>query len=182
MSIKDSSLVRSEQQRSIAQDFIRRAMGIDKLWYIVNGNFVRNVEVDGMKHYSIVDVVAALSSTPNPRRYWSDKKRAIIGANSELYENIVQLKLKAEDGKSYLTDTVSLWGLLSILSRLDTPESNALMNAMFKGIANGIDNAQFRYHAMNMERGIGWAQTVIHEQMKQLAPPDKDDVMTDLGY
>ena len=56
-------------------------------------------------YFSIVDVVDVLTGSENPRRYWSDLKRKLKaeGAN-ELYEKIVQLKLRAPDGKRRLTD------------------------------------------------------------------------------
>ena len=56
-------------------------------------------------YFSVVDVVGVLSGTDNPRRYWSDLKRKLKkeGAN-QLYEKIVQLKMRSPDGKRYLTD------------------------------------------------------------------------------
>jgi hypothetical protein len=49
--------------------------------------------------FSVVDVVEVLTGTDNPRRYWSDLKRKLKSEGSELYEKIVQLKLKSADGK-----------------------------------------------------------------------------------
>jgi len=49
--------------------------------------------------FSVVDVVEILVGTDNPRRYWSDLKRKMLSEGSQLYEKIVQLKLKANDGK-----------------------------------------------------------------------------------
>ena len=39
-----------------------------------------------------------------PKRYWSDLKIKLKKEGSEVYENIVQLKMKANDGKMRLTD------------------------------------------------------------------------------
>ena len=51
-------------------------------------------------YFSIVDVVAALTGSENPRRYWSDLKRKLKAEGAvELYDNIVQLKLASADGK-----------------------------------------------------------------------------------
>ena len=54
--------------------------------------------------FSVVDVIKVLTDSENPRRYWSDLKRKLEAEGSEVYEKIVQLKLPAPDGKSYLTD------------------------------------------------------------------------------
>ena len=43
-------------------------------------------------YFSVVDVVAVLTESENPRRYWSDLKRKLNKEESQLYEEIVQLK------------------------------------------------------------------------------------------
>lgn len=48
-------------------------------------------------YFSVVDVCQVLSGTDNPRRYWSDLKRKLKADGSELYEKIVQLKMKASE-------------------------------------------------------------------------------------
>ena len=55
-------------------------------------------------YLSVIDVVEALTGADNPRRYWSDLKRKMKAEGSQLYEEIVQLKLLAEDGKMRSTD------------------------------------------------------------------------------
>ena len=50
-------------------------------------------------YFSVVDVISALSESNIPRNYWSDLKRRLIKEGSQLHENIVQLKMKAKDGK-----------------------------------------------------------------------------------
>lgn len=46
-------------------------------------------------YFSVVDVVGVLTETDNSRRYLSDLKRKLKKEGSEVYENIVQLKLPA---------------------------------------------------------------------------------------
>ena len=50
-------------------------------------------------YVSVVDVIEVLTGTDNPRRYWSDLKRKLKAEGSQLYEEIVQLKMTAPDGK-----------------------------------------------------------------------------------
>ena len=45
-------------------------------------------------YFSVVDVVAILTDSENPRRYWSDLKRKLTAEGSELYDKIVQLKMQ----------------------------------------------------------------------------------------
>lgn len=54
-------------------------------------------------YFSVVDVIGALTDAKIPRNYWSDLKRRLIDEGSELHEKIVQLKMKAQDGKNRIT-------------------------------------------------------------------------------
>ena len=65
--------------------------------------------------FSVVDVCQVLSGTDNPRRYWSALKRKLKAEGSELYEKIVQLKMKASDGKKRMTDVADTEQLLRII-------------------------------------------------------------------
>ncbi len=67
-------------------------------------------------YFSVVDIIETLTESKNPRRYWSDLKRKLTKEGfSQLYEIIVQLKLKASDGKKYTTDCSDTEGLLRII-------------------------------------------------------------------
>lgn len=64
---------------------------------------------------SIVDVVAILTESPNPRKYWSVLKTRLKKEGSQLTPNCSQLKMQASDGKFYLTevaDTEQLFRLI----------------------------------------------------------------------
>ncbi len=58
-------------------------------------------------YYSVIDVIAVLTESKNPNRYWSDLKRKLSDESGQPYENIVRLKLKATDGKMHETDAVN---------------------------------------------------------------------------
>ena len=57
--------------------------------------------------FSIVDVVAAITESPNPRKYWSVLKTRLKKSGNELTTKCSQLKLTAADGKKYATDCFS---------------------------------------------------------------------------
>ena len=54
--------------------------------------------------FSVVDIVAAITDSPNPRKYWSVLKTRLKKAGNELTTKCSQLKLTAVDGKKYATD------------------------------------------------------------------------------
>lgn len=74
-------------------------------------------------YFSVVDVVRVLTGAENPRRYWSDLKRKLQAEGSELYEKIVQLKMKASDGKRRLTDAADTEQLLRLIQSIPSPKA-----------------------------------------------------------
>ena len=75
-------------------------------------------------YFSVVDVCRVLTSAENPRRYWSDLKRKLKAEGSELYEKIVQLKMKSpKDGKYYKTDVADIEQLLRIIQSIPSPKA-----------------------------------------------------------
>lgn len=59
----------------------------------------------------------------NPRRYWSDLKKKLKREGFQLYDNIVQLKLEASDGKKYNTDVANRETILRILQSISHPSA-----------------------------------------------------------
>ena len=55
-------------------------------------------------YFSIVDVVAILTDSPNPQTYWRVLKKRLKEEGNETVTNCNALKLKATDGKMRLTD------------------------------------------------------------------------------
>ncbi len=58
-------------------------------------------------YISVIDVVAVLTESPRPRKYWDDLKRKLQAEGSELSEKIGQLKMQAPDGKMRMTDVAA---------------------------------------------------------------------------
>ncbi len=75
-------------------------------------------------YFSVVDVCQVLTQVDNPRRYWSDLKRKLKEEGSELYEKIVQLKMKSpKDGKRYNTDVADIEQLLRIIQSIPSKKA-----------------------------------------------------------
>ena len=94
---------------------------------LFEGNRIRSIWNNEKEewYFSIIDAVNVLTDSKNPRRYWSDLKRKMKeeeGAD-QLYENIVQLKLKAPDGKMRETDVADMQGLFRIIQSIPSPKA-----------------------------------------------------------
>ena len=74
-------------------------------------------------YFSVVDVISALSESNIPRNYWSDLKRRLIKEGSQLHENIVQLKMKAKDGKYRETDTLDTKGIFRLIESVPSQKA-----------------------------------------------------------
>ena len=74
-------------------------------------------------YYSVIDVIAVLTESKNPNRYWSDLKRKLSDESGQPYENIVRLKLKATDGKMRETDAANTKRLLRIVQSVPSPKA-----------------------------------------------------------
>ena len=75
-------------------------------------------------YFSIVDVVAVLTDSKNPRDYWYRvKKRMSEEEQSQLSTFCRQLKLKATDGKMRETDVADMQGIFRIIQSIPSPKA-----------------------------------------------------------
>lgn len=77
----------------------------------------------GDYYFSVIDVISVLSGTNIPKRYWSDLKRKLVAEGSQLYENIVRLKVMAKDGKLRDTDTLDTKGIFRLIESIPSPKA-----------------------------------------------------------
>ena len=73
-------------------------------------------------YFSVVDVVEALTDSPNPRQYWRKMKDRDL-KEFESYPFWVQLKLQSADGKKYATDCANVKGLFRIIQSIPSPKA-----------------------------------------------------------
>ena len=75
-------------------------------------------------YFSVVDIVAALTDSVNPRDYWFKMKvRVKTEDGLELSTICRQLKMKANDGKMRETDCANVQGLLRIIQSIPSPKA-----------------------------------------------------------
>ena len=73
--------------------------------------------------FSIIDVIAVLTESENPRKYWSVLKTRLKNEGSELATNCSQLKLQAVDGKRYLTDVADTEQILRLIQSIPSKKA-----------------------------------------------------------
>jgi hypothetical protein len=70
-----------------------------------------------------VDVIEALTESPNPRKYWSVLKTRLKTEGSELATNCSQLKMQSADGKFYKTDVADVEQLFRLIQSVPSPKA-----------------------------------------------------------
>ena len=74
-------------------------------------------------YFSIVDVIAILTESPNPQTYWRVLKKRLKDEGNETVTNCNGLKLKAADGKRRLTDVANTEQLLRIIQSVPSKKA-----------------------------------------------------------
>jgi prophage antirepressor-like protein len=101
-------------------------MDTDKTLVAFEKHPIRRVfdEKEETWYFSVVDVVAALTDSVNPRDYWFKMKiRVKTEDGFELSTICRQLKLKAPDGKKRETDCANVEGLFRIIQSIPSPKA-----------------------------------------------------------
>jgi hypothetical protein len=99
-------------------------MGKDTNIKLFESKQVRSVWDDTAEkwYFSIIDIIAVLTDTERPRKYWADLKSKLQKEGSELSEKIGQFKMQAEDGKMRLTDVADTEQLFRIIQSIPSPK------------------------------------------------------------
>ena len=74
-------------------------------------------------YFSVVDVVAILTESENPRKYWSVLKNRLKKEGSEVTTNCSQLKMLAPDGKMRMRDVMDTKGILRLVQSIPSPKA-----------------------------------------------------------
>ena len=121
-------------------------------------------------YFSIIDVIRVLTGSENPRRYWSDLKRKLKSEGAtQLYENIVQLKMMSSDGKSYKTDAATTEQLLRIIQSIPSPRAEPVKRWLAQvgreRIEETIDPEQAIDRALETYLKKGYDPDWVHQRL-----------------
>ena len=123
-------------------------------------------------YFSIVDVVAVLTDSSNPRRYWSDLKTKLKQEGSEVYEKIVQLKMTAPDGKQRQTDCFATEDLLRTIQSIPSPKAEPfklwLAKVGYERIEETEDPELAFERAMQTYLKKGYSKEWINQRLKSI--------------
>ncbi len=77
-------------------------------------------------YFSVVDIIAILTESADPRNYWKVLKNRLKKEESEVVTKCNQLKMIASDGKFYLTDAADVETILRLVQSVPSPKAEPL--------------------------------------------------------
>jgi len=123
-------------------------------------------------YFSIVDVCAVLTDSPNPRNYWKVLKHRLLKEGNQTVTNCNQLKLRAEDGRMRLTDVADIEQLFRIIQSIPSPKAEPFKQWMAQVASQRID--QMQDPELNIDQAIidykrlGYSDAWINQRIKSI--------------
>jgi len=123
-------------------------------------------------YFSIVDIIAILTESPNPRKYWSVLKTRLSKEGSELTTNCSQLKMQSSDGKFYKTDVADTEQLLRLIQSIPSPKAEPfkvwLAKVGYERIEETEDPELAFDRAMETYLKKGYSKNWINQRLKSI--------------
>lgn len=123
-------------------------------------------------YFSVVDVVAVLTESPNPQTYWRVLKKRLKDEGNETVTNCNGLKMPAADGKMRLTDVADTEQLLRIIQSVPSPKAEPFKQWLAKVGAERLDQMQDPelsiQQAMIDYKRLGYSDNWINQRLKSI--------------
>lgn len=123
-------------------------------------------------YFSIVDVIAVLTESPNPQTYWRVLKKRLKDEGNKTVTNCNGLKMRAADGKMRLTDVADTEQLLRIIQSVPSPKAEPFKMWLAKVGADRLDQMQDPelsiQQAMIDYKRLGYSDNWINQRLKSI--------------
>lgn len=141
---------------------------------LFGGDKIRAVWDDEQEkwYFSVVDVVAVLTESPNPQTYWRVFKKRLKDEGNETVTNCNGLKMPAADGKMRLTDVADTEQLLRIIQSVPSPKAEPFKTWLAKVGTARLDQMQDPelsiQQAMIDYKRLGYSDNWINQRLKSI--------------
>lgn len=123
-------------------------------------------------YFSVVDVILVLTDSTIPRRYWTDLKKKMSKEGSQLYEDIVQLKMQSADGKFYKTDVADTEQLFRLIQSIPSPTAEPFKLWLAQIALERLDEMQDPEltidRALEQYLQLGYSESWINQRLKSI--------------
>lgn len=123
-------------------------------------------------YFSIIDVIAVLTESANPRKYWSVLKTRLKKEGSQLATNCSQLRLISSDGKYYQTDVADVEQLLRLIQSIPSPKAEPFKQWLAEVGSRRLEQIQDPElgikQALQDYRNLGYSEDWINQRLKSI--------------
>lgn len=142
---------------------------MDKALVVFQDKKIRRIWHDNQWHFSVVDIVQALTESGNPTTYW----RVLKHREPQLVTICNGLKLAAEDGKMRLTDCVNTKNAFRLIQSIPSPKAEPfkqwLAQVGYERVQE-IDNPELAQARMKeLYKAKGYSDEWIEKRVRGIA-------------
>jgi prophage antirepressor-like protein len=139
---------------------------------------IRRVWVDGQWFFSVVDIIAALTDSDAPSKYWTAMKRREEKTSGFQLSTICRrLNLTSSDGKSYKTEAVNIEAAFRIIQSIPSPKAEPFKRWLAKvgyERVQEIENPELAQQRMReLYRQKGYPADWIEKRVRSIAIRDE---------
>ena len=123
-------------------------------------------------YFSVIDIIAVLTDSDNPRKYWSVLKTRLKKEGNETATNCSQLKMLAPDGKMRLTDVATTEQIFRLIQSIPSPKAEPFKLWMAQVAKERLDEMQDPEltidRAMMEYKALGYSDNWINQRLKSI--------------
>ncbi|WP_442795628.1 BRO-N domain-containing protein [Pelobium manganitolerans] len=123
-------------------------------------------------YFSIVDVIAVLTDSPNPQVYWRVLKKRLKDEGNETVTNCNGLKMQAPDGKMRITDVADTEQLFRLIQSIPSPKAEPFKVWLAQVASERIDEMQDPElsidRALEQYLKLGYSENWINQRLKSI--------------
>ncbi|MBQ8446131.1 MAG: Bro-N domain-containing protein, partial [Opitutales bacterium] len=123
-------------------------------------------------YFSVVDVVAVLTESPDARTYWKVLKSRLKREGNQSVTNCNQLKLPAADGKFYKTDVADAEQLFRLIQSIPSKKAEPFKLWMAQVASERLEQLQDPElsieQAMRDYKRLGYSDNWINQRLKSI--------------
>ncbi len=122
--------------------------------------------------FSVVDVIAVLTESANPRTYWKVLKNRLAKEGNETVTNCNQLKFTAADGKKRLTDVADAEQIFRLIQSIPSKKAEPFKLWLARVAKERLDQLQDPelsiQQALRDYKRLGYSDNWINQRLKSI--------------
>ena len=123
-------------------------------------------------YFSIVDVIAVLTGSNNPKVYWRVLKKRLLAEGNETVTICNGLKMEAPDGKMRMTDVADTEQLFRLIQSIPSPKAEPFKVWLAQVAAEHLDEMQDPEitidRALEQYLKLGYSENWINQRLKSI--------------